>query len=90
MPAPSPFTYFLSPLKDFIIGIVWFVPLVYVLLLTIVWEFYEYFFVGIGDKENLLNRTVDVSVAFVGWLVVVLITMAATGASFPFIAPIKP
>jgi ceramide glucosyltransferase len=32
---PSPFTYFLAPLKDFIIGIVWFVPL---LSSTIVWR----------------------------------------------------
>ncbi|MCK9418384.1 MAG: ceramide glucosyltransferase [Nitrospirae bacterium] len=32
---PSPFTYFLSPLKDLIIGIVWFVPL---LSSTIVWR----------------------------------------------------
>ena len=35
MPAPSPFTYFLSPLKDLIIGIVWFVPLI---SSTIVWR----------------------------------------------------
>jgi ceramide glucosyltransferase len=35
MPAPSSFTYFLSPLKDFIMGIVWFVPLI---SSTIVWR----------------------------------------------------
>ncbi len=33
--APSPLTYFLAPLKDLIIGIVWFVPL---LSSTIVWR----------------------------------------------------
>ncbi len=35
LPAPSSLSYFLSPLKDFIIGIVWFVPL---LSSTVVWR----------------------------------------------------
>ena len=35
LPAPSSFSYFLSPLKDFIIGVVWFVPL---LSSTVVWR----------------------------------------------------
>ncbi len=47
MQAPSPFTYFLSPLKDFIIGIVWFVPLV---SSTIVWRGNRYI---IGKDSRL-------------------------------------
>ncbi len=67
---------------------VWYLPLLFVLILTIAWEFYEYFFVGFGDKESFINRVTDVGVALAGWLVVVLIAMAVTGASFPFIKPV--
>jgi hypothetical protein len=64
-------------------------PLLFVLILTIAWEFYEYFFVGFGDKESFINRVTDVGVALVGWLLVVLVAMAVTvtGSSFPFILP---
>jgi ceramide glucosyltransferase len=44
---PSPFTYFLAPLKDFIIGLVWFVPLV---SSTIVWRGNRYI---IGKDSRL-------------------------------------
>ena len=47
MPAPSPFIYFLSPLKDFIIGLVWFVPLV---SSTIAWRGNRYI---IGKDSRL-------------------------------------
>jgi ceramide glucosyltransferase len=47
IPQPSPLTYFLVPLKDFIIGILWFVPL---LSSTVIWRGNRYF---IGKDSRL-------------------------------------
>jgi hypothetical protein len=64
---------------------VWFVPLVWVVLIVVAWEAFEMFVPGFGKGEILLNRAVDIGVALVGWLVVVLIVIAAAGVSFPLI-----
>ncbi len=52
MQTPSPFTYFLSPPKDLIIGIVWFVPLV---SSTIVWRGNRY----VIGKDSRLSPCSD-------------------------------
>jgi hypothetical protein len=64
---------------------VWFVPLVWLVLLVVAWEAFEFFVPGFGETEILANRGVDILVAVIGWFVVVLISMAITGAPFPFI-----
>jgi hypothetical protein len=69
---------------------VWYSPLWVVVLLTIIWEVFEWKVRGFGDKEIFLNRVVDVGVALVGWLVVATIVLAATGSPFPLLAPVSP
>lgn len=69
---------------------VWFIPLFYVLIVIIVWECFEFSVAGFGDQEVILNRVVDVSVAAVGWLLVVFIAIAVTHAPFPVFTPNKP
>jgi hypothetical protein len=64
---------------------VWFVPLAWVIVLVVVWEAFEIFVPGFGENEIVLNRLVDIGVAVVGWLVVVLLVIAGTGAAFPLI-----
>lgn len=66
---------------------VWFIPLVYVLVLVILWEVFEWLAPGFGEKEIFLNRAVDVGIAVGLWLVVVVIVMITSGAPFPLIAP---
>lgn len=67
---------------------IWYMPLLWVAILVVVWEFFEFFVPGFGEKEIILNRLVDIGIALVLWLVVVLIVMAATGAAFPLAAPV--
>jgi hypothetical protein len=65
----------------------WYLPLVFVLILTIAWEFFEKFVPGFGDREIILNRVVDVGIATILWLVVVVITMLVSGSPFPLVEP---
>jgi hypothetical protein len=67
----------------------WFVPLIYVLMVVVMWECFEFAVAGFGDQEVILNRVVDVVVALLGWLVVVLVAMAITRAPFPLATPHK-
>jgi hypothetical protein len=68
---------------------VWYVPLVYVVLLTIAWEVFEVTVKGFGDKEIISNRVVDVGIALTLWLLVIAVGMAAIGAAFPGFAPVR-
>jgi hypothetical protein len=67
---------------------VWYMPFVYVLLLVIVWEIFEHAVPGFGNREVIANRAVDVGIALFLWLAVVLVASLATGADFPWIAPV--
>ncbi|HEX9021794.1 MAG TPA: ceramide glucosyltransferase [Nitrospirota bacterium] len=60
LPEPSPFTYFLAPIKDFIIGIVWFVSL---LSATVVWRGNRYL---IG-KDSRLSACPETGFRSWGW-----------------------
>lgn len=64
---------------------IWFLPLVWTLLLVVAWEVFEALVPPFGTEETWWNRTVDVGIAVVPWLVVVLIVMAVESASFPVI-----
>lgn len=64
---------------------VWFVPFVWTVLLVVAWEIFEMTVPPFGKDEILANRAVDIGVALVGWLVVVLLGVFATGAAFPVI-----
>jgi hypothetical protein len=48
----------------------WFMPLAWVLLLTITWEIFEKFAPGFGETETMANRIVDVTAACLGWVAV--------------------
>jgi hypothetical protein len=65
----------------------WALPLPLVLILTIVWEFFEGYGGGIGKDESLDNRIVDVVVAVMGWIVLAGITTAGTGTEMPWLLP---
>jgi hypothetical protein len=64
----------------------WYMPLVFVLLLTICWEIFEWLVPGFGEKEVFLNRAVDVGIAVVLWFLVVIVAMLTTGAPFPLVS----
>jgi hypothetical protein len=65
---------------------VWYVPLVFVLLITIGWEVFEKLAPGFGDTEVILNRAVDVGSAVVVWLIVVGLVILIAGAPFPLLS----
>lgn len=67
----------------------WYLPLFFVLLLTVLWEVFEFTVRGFGDQEIIANRIVDVGIALVLWLLVVLVAMATHGSGFPLIAPYR-
>ena len=48
----------------------WFMPLWFVVVVTVGWEFYEKYVPGWGENEPFVNRAVDVGVALIGWLIV--------------------
>ena len=63
----------------------WTVAAPLVVIFTIVWEFFEKFgSKGIGDKEILANRIVDVLVAWAGWFVVAAVIAATTQTPMPW------
>jgi hypothetical protein len=66
----------------------WYLPLSYVIVATILWEVIEAVTKGIGDGEDFLNRVSDVSVAILGWAVVVIPVALASHAAFPLLLPI--
>jgi hypothetical protein len=67
----------------------WYVPLVFVVITVLWWEAFEFSVTGFGETEVILNRVVDMGVALAGWLVIVLIALAVTGADFPFANPVS-
>ena len=48
----------------------WCMPLWWVVIVVVGWEFYEAYVPGWGENEKLSNRIVDISVALIGWLLV--------------------
>lgn len=63
----------------------WFLPLWWVLVITIAWEIFEATVPGWGKYEPFLNRVIDVTVAAFGWLIVTGVTGLATGGSLPLL-----
>jgi hypothetical protein len=66
----------------------WYIPLVFVVVLVVMWEIYERLFPGVGDKEIFANYAMDIGIAIVMWFVVVIITVLTTGAGFPLLSPV--
>src|SRR4051794_13600234 len=62
---------------------IWYIPLVYVFIVVVLWECFEFAVEGFGDQEVILNRGVDIGVALAGWTLVVLLALAIKGSSFP-------
>ncbi len=62
---------------------IWLVPLIYVLMIVIMWECFEFSVAGFGDQEVIANRGVDIGVAVGGWLIVVVALMAINHVPFP-------
>jgi hypothetical protein len=62
---------------------VWLVPFVLVVTVTIAWELLEISVPGFGDEEITGNRLIDILVAWIGWLIAVLITGGFLGVSLP-------
>ena len=52
----------------------WNVPLWWVVVATVAWEFYEAYVPGWGENEPISNRLVDIGVALIGWLIVTAYT----------------
>jgi len=57
----------------------WLTPLVVVMVLTLGWELFEISVPGFGDEEINSNRLSDVGVAWLGWLVGVLVAGVGHG-----------
>ena len=64
---------------------VWFIPLIWVVLLIVLWEVFESLPTGFGQGEIITNRLADIGLALVGWLLVTGISAAITGAPMPWI-----
>lgn len=65
----------------------WSVPLLLVAIITVAWEFFEAYVPGFGEKEILLNRVVDVAVAWIGWLLLALAIGLLEGSELPVLSP---
>lgn len=67
---------------------IWFVPLWLIVALTVLWEVFEAVTSGIGDKEVIINRVIDVGIAIALWAAVILVTvLVQQGTSFPLFPP---
>jgi len=64
----------------------WFLPIWWVLILTIAWEVFEAVAPGFGETETLGNRIVDVAVACFGWVLVTGIAALTLNTQMPFIS----
>ena len=64
---------------------VWLLPLLLVVPLVVAWEMFEWAVPGFGENESILNRVVDVSVAVLGWLLVIGIAHLLWHVPFPLL-----
>jgi hypothetical protein len=80
---------FIHGTAGFVFG-VWLIPFAFVVVLTALWELFEILVPGFGESEKWWNRLVDVGVALLGWLIVVVIVMAAKDIDFPMFEVEKP
>ena len=63
----------------------WFLPLWWVLVITIAWEMFEASVPGWGMHEPFLNRVIDVTVAVFGWFLVAGLGALITHGQLPFL-----
>ncbi len=61
------------------------IPFLLVAILTVAWEAFEILAPGFGETEVLINRAVDILVAWAGWLVVAGVIALATSTGLPFL-----
>lgn len=68
---------------------VWYIPFWAVIAMTLVWEAFEYYIPGFGDKETMVNRAVDVVGAWVMYAICVIVIMGTRqpGIEFPLLWP---
>lgn len=63
----------------------WFLPLWWVVVITIAWEVFEATVPGWGMHEPFLNRVIDVTVAVFGWFLVAGVGALLTQGQLPFL-----
>jgi hypothetical protein len=63
----------------------WFMPIWWVLILTIGWEIFEAVAPGFGEAETMGNRIVDVAVACFGWVMVTGISALTLNTTMPLV-----
>ena len=63
----------------------WFLPLWWVLMITIAWEMFEASVPGWGMHESIWNRIMDVTVAVFGWFMVAGLGALITHGHLPFL-----
>ncbi len=68
----------------------WLVPFWVVAAATILWEVFEYITTGIGDRETMSNRLVDIGVAWLGWAGFALLVTSQVHLSFPWLSSSSP
>jgi RHS repeat-associated protein len=56
------------------------VPFPLVAVFTVAWEYFEWKVPGLGESEQLENRTTDVAVAWAGWILFAGVSALAAGA----------
>jgi hypothetical protein len=63
---------------------VWYLPFVWLVAFTVVWEIFEIKVKGFGESEIVKNRVVDIAIAWIGWLAIIALMMGPAVGDAPF------